>query len=95
MNFFSEEQTPNTNKCVVLRKQLKTTYVRQFELRIYIYAYTYTHTYTRNTTTFKKSTAEWSSNRLQKRTRWQSFHPPTLGNQTPGLRERSLGRRPI
>ena len=33
----------------------------------------------------KKSTAEWSSNRLQKRTRWQSFHPPTLGNQTPGF----------
>mgnify|MGYP006932341960 CR=1 FL=1 len=30
----------------VLRKQLKTTYVRQFELRIYICIYIYTHLHT-------------------------------------------------
>ena len=29
-----------------LRKQLKTTYVRQFELRIYICIYIYTHLHT-------------------------------------------------
>jgi hypothetical protein len=31
---------------VLLRKQLKTTYVRQFELRIYICIYIYTHLHT-------------------------------------------------
>ena len=31
---------------VLLRKQLKTTYVRQFELRIYIRIHIYTHLHT-------------------------------------------------
>ena len=31
---------------VLLRKQLKTTVVRQFELRLYIYIYIYTHLHT-------------------------------------------------
>ena len=30
---------------VLLRKQLKTTYERQFELRIYIYIYNYIYTH--------------------------------------------------